>query len=87
MNTYKNTFISGISIFMLIAIFSFLPAMVGFVILFSASLITAVYFVNQNYDINYKYWFSFISQLGGLLLIVASFVLMMVIIFNFLGQI
>ena len=85
MNIYRNTIISSLFILAIGTIFTILPLFYISVMMVSALTIYAVYFLTQNYDINYSYWFSFIGQLIGLLLIVASFVMMMVILFNFLN--
>ena len=86
MNTNKITLLSGLLLLVITGLLTLLPTYVVSVMILSIALFYAAFYFNQNYDIDYKYWFSFCSQLGGLLLIVASFVMMMVIISNILSQ-
>ena len=85
MNTYKHKIISTISITFIMLIATLLPTIISIAVFFSSALIIATYHVTQHYDINYKYWFSFVAQLSGLVIIVASFTLMLIIGFNWLG--
>ena len=43
-------------------------------------------FLSTTYDINFKLWFSFIGQLLGLIFVVSGFVILMMVIFNYLSQ-
>ena len=86
MNIYKNTIISSLSILAIGITFTIMSPVIVSILIASVLTIYAAYYFTQNYDINYTYWFSFISQLIGLLLIVSSFVLMMVILFNWIVQ-
>jgi len=85
MNTYKRKIISGISITFATLIITLLPAIVIIAVFFSSALTIATYYVTQYYDIDYKYWFNFVAQLSGLVIIAASFILVLIIGFNWLG--
>ncbi|MBL4661943.1 MAG: hypothetical protein JKY19_16415 [Alcanivoracaceae bacterium] len=85
MSTYKHKIISGISITFITLLTTLLPSIVTIAVFFSSTLIIATYSVTQHYDIDFKYWFNFIAQLSGLVIIAASFILMLIIGFNWLG--
>ena len=85
MNSYKHKIASAISITFIALIITLLPSIVSITVFFSSALIVATYYVTQHYDIDYKYWFSFVAQLSGLIFIAASFILMLIIGFNWLS--
>lgn len=53
---------------------SLLPTNITLSILVLSAGLIGIYYVALNYDINYKYWFSFFGQLLALILIVIFFV-------------
>ena len=74
MNTYKNEIITTFSIAYITLLALLLPTMATVIMLAVSVVIVTVYTIVQNYDINYKYWFSFIGQLLALIFVVVSFV-------------
>ncbi|MBL4772159.1 MAG: hypothetical protein JKX98_00680 [Alcanivoracaceae bacterium] len=87
MKTYKyksisSKIISSISIILITLIAVFLPSIITISVFSGSVLIITAYHIIQNFDIDYKYWFSFIGQLSGLILIVASFIMMLTIGFS-----
>jgi hypothetical protein len=78
MNTYKNEIISTFSIACFTLLVFFLPPMITITLLSVSALATALYMITQkydiNYDIDYKYWFSFTGQLCALIFVSVSFV-------------
>jgi hypothetical protein len=66
--------LTSISLLFVAIVAALVPAyMTLSIIVLSASFI-GLHYVLQNYDIDYKYWFSFIGQLFALILIVSGFV-------------
>jgi heme/copper-type cytochrome/quinol oxidase subunit 3 len=74
MNTYKNEIISTVSIAFITLLALILPTTITLIMLVSSTVLIAAFTIAQNYDINYKYWFSFIGQLCALIFVAASFI-------------
>ena len=63
-----------------------LPATVSLTMLVSSSLMTLGFHAAQNYEVDYKYWLSFIGQLLGLIFFVVSFLLVFIMGANLIAQ-
>lgn len=74
MNTLRNKYLSIFSLTFMTIITLVLPSIITITMVSFASLSIASYYLIQNYDINYKYWFSFAGQLCALIFVATSFV-------------
>jgi len=74
MNTFKNKILSTISLTFIVLMTVLLPITITLTMLLIGSVVIASFYIIQNYDINYKYWFSFIGQLCALIFVSATFV-------------
>lgn len=85
MNIYKHKIIISLIATFIAVTTVLLPLSISISMLLSSVIITASFSIIQNYDINYKYWFSFIAQLIVLVFFVASFILTLFFIAGELG--
>ena len=69
-----SRFLTSIGLLFMAIMASQLPAYITLSILVLSATFIGLYYVVQNYVIDYKYWFSFFGQLLALILIVSGFV-------------
>ncbi len=82
----KNKIVPVLIMIAVVSLSTLLPIKFTLVAMLSASLVTLGYPIVQSYDINYKYWFSFVGQLLGLMFFVGSFLLVFVMGANLITQ-
>lgn len=75
----KNRILAALVFAIIVLLSMILPQFVTLISIISAALIASVHYIRHNYDINYKYWFSFVGQLCALVFIVLSFVLVFIL--------
>ncbi len=78
----KNKITISLVVFALIISMVFIAPVTLSIIIASAATVSVISYVRQNYDIDYKYAVSFMAQLIGLILVVASFVSLFALISN-----
>jgi len=83
-NHYK--IISSISVVFIALLTVFIPLIISLSIFAISLTCIGSYYVSHNYDIEYKYWFSFVGQLLGLILIVSSIVVIFSLAVNLTMQ-
>ncbi|MCF6319825.1 MAG: hypothetical protein L3J83_11220 [Proteobacteria bacterium] len=86
MFAHKIKIISALIMLAVVSISTLLPIKFTLIAMLSSLVITLSYPIIQSYDINYKYWFSFVGQLLGLIFFVFSFVLVFVVGANLITQ-
>lgn len=64
---------------------SIIPAYIALSLFILFASFIGLYYVLQNYDIDYKYWFSFIGQLLALIVIVGGFVMLFTAFVNLIA--
>lgn len=82
----KTKIIPALIMIAVVSLSTLLPIKFTLVAMLCTSLVTLGYPIIQSYDINYKYWFSFVGQLLGLIFFVVSFVLVFVVGANLITQ-
>lgn len=70
----------------MILLMMLLPVTLSLTMLVSTSLLLVGHYLIQNYDIDYKYWFSFLGQLVGFIFFVMSFLLVFIMGANLITQ-
>ena len=78
--------LTSIGLLFVVIIASLLPAYITLSILVLSATFIGLYYVVQNFDIDYKYWFSFIGQLFALILIISSFIAIFIAVVNLITQ-
>lgn len=78
--------LTSIGLLFVAIIASIMPAYITLSILVLSASFIGLYYVLQNYDIDYKYWFSFIGQLLALILIVSGFVIIFTAVVNLIAR-
>ena len=78
----KNKITISLVVFALIISMVFIAPVTLSIIIASVATVLLISHVRQNYDIDYKYAASFMTQLIGLILVVASFVSLFALISN-----
>ena len=86
MFAHKTKIIPVLIMIAVVSLSTLLPIKFTLVAMLSASLVTLGYPIIQSVDINYKYWFSFVGQLLGLIFFVVSLVLVFVVVSNLITQ-
>jgi hypothetical protein len=86
MNIYKYTVISALFLATITILLLILPLHIILTVVASFVLISIGNSILHNYDIDFKYWFSFIAQLLGFIFIVGSFISLLVVGLNYLPQ-
>lgn len=86
MFTNKFKVLPIISGFSMILLMMLLPVTLSLTMLVSTSLLLVGHYLIQNYDIDYKYWFSFLGQLVGFIFFVMSFLLVFIMGANLITQ-
>lgn len=81
----KNKITISLVVFALIISLVFFAPLVLFIFIASTVTVLLINHVRQDYDIDYKYVASFMTQLIGLILVVASFVSLFVLIINLIA--
>jgi len=74
MNAYKNEILSTFSIAIVTLLAVIMPTKLTILMFVVSAISVSFISIAQNYDINYKYWFSFAGQLFGLIFVAVSFV-------------
>jgi hypothetical protein len=78
----KNKITISLVVFALIISMVFIAPVMLSIIIASVASVLLISHVRQNYNIDYKYVVSFMTQLIGLILVVASFVSLFILISN-----
>lgn len=86
MNIHKYTVISALFLATITILLLILPVHIILTLLASFILISIGNSILSNYDIDFKYWFSFIAQLLGFIFVVGSFISLLVVGLNYLPQ-
>ncbi len=81
----KNKITVSLVVFALIISLGFIAPMTLSIIIASVATVLLISHVRQNYEIDYKYAVSFMTQLIGLILVVASFVSLFALISNLIA--
>jgi len=79
MFAHKNKIVPALVMIAVTSLSTLLPIKFTLVTMLVVSLVTLAYPIIQSYDINYKYWFSFVGQLLGFVFFVVSIVLVFVV--------
>ena len=85
MNAYKNEIISTFSIAIVTLLAVILPTKLTILVFIVSVICVSFISIAQNYDINYKYWFSFAGQLFALIFVAISFIAGLSLLANGMG--
>ena len=86
MFTLKSKLLPTIVLAIAISVLVLLPEVYTWVAFISSTIAVIGYYVFSNYDIDYKYWFSFVSQLLGLIFFVITFLMVFTLGANLISQ-
>ena len=86
MFAYKTKIVPALIMIAVVSLSTLIPIKFTLVAMLTASVFTLGYPIIQSYDINYKYWFSFVGQLLGFIFFVTSFLLVFIMGANLITQ-